>query len=212
MGALFRFETLVAPKSRVRDVLLEMVENEDSSRYFESDMYRGDFGDSSVRPNPSFEDDTKSSKKKESNTEKFAKEKFCEFEKYVIHYALVGTEGYIAYEQPRVSLEPNTRLKKDEIFTLKYKNDNPFFESPNNTAGRFENITSMKKYITNHYNVQSLVGASIYKYNKRLGTQSKVGNLVSKSRTYKNKPQTLPKKYVKLDKVVNVAYGGWCPY
>lgn len=212
MGTLIRTESMTVPKSRIISNLKELVKEELSSRYFESDMYQGDFGNSSVKSLPSFEDKTRSSKKKEKNLMQFSNGELCNFDKYVIDYAIIGLEGYIAYEKPKVSLKPQTRLNKYEYYVMRYEDEDLLFESHNNIVGRFDNIVSMKQFVDKHHDAPSLIGATIDIYNKRTGLQRQVGSIESNNRHYKNKPKSLPKKYVKLDEIVNVAFGGGCPY
>ena len=61
MGTILRLETLSAPKNLVVAILKDMTKEELESRYFESDMYRGDFGLSRVANTPCFVDETMSS-------------------------------------------------------------------------------------------------------------------------------------------------------
>ncbi|MGP5096171.1 hypothetical protein [Staphylococcus equorum] len=210
MSTLIRTESMTAPKSKVVAMLNQMVLEEYASRHFESDMYRGDFGSSIVQSSSVFEDETRNEDKIIKNFSKFENQEFCELEKYIIKYALIGLAGYVAYEEPKVTIQPGTRLNKYEKYIIKYPDSSNKFEV--NNIRRFENITSMKNYAREHSNPHCLVGATISKYNTQTGSHTKVGGLYSKTRQYKNKPKALPKKYIKLDELVTVAFGGGCPY
>lgn len=215
MGGLLRVETLKAPKAQVKKVLEDIIKEEDSSRFFESDMYRGDFGSSSVRSNPVFQDKTKSPNKQDKNFLKFNNEQFGTFEKYIIDYALIGLEGYIAYEQPKAVMQSKVNLNKDEYYRIKYIEQNSNMIFPQKTIlATFNNKSSMNKFLRDLNRVESTkyINTLIDKYNPKKQTSTDVGEVLSKTRLYKNKPNVLPKKYIKLDEFVNVAYGGICPY
>lgn len=187
MGAILKTGRVRVGRAHMKQWLEKMSEADAASRRDEHDMYRGDFGSSTVaRTYKNYSG--KSKAVIEKNYDRFVDE--TEFEKYVINYAIIGQCGYIAYktvvsfqgQTPRGELRVNGKV--------------------------FRNVTALKEALKDVHTAKRLYGQKIF---RKDGWQAE-GVIGAETHIYKSQPKALPKKYQWMDELVEMAYGGYNPY
>lgn len=194
MGAILQFDFLQSTKKSFFNTINNIIDEDYDSRRTEEDMYRGDFGDSSISKRPLIFFEKLSTKNQiEKNKLKFEQELSRKNEKYTIDYAVVGNLGYLA-----VKLKP-------EIYK-NYKSSNGILVK----RKKFKNISEFKKYLSRIEKTQLNTYHFLDIYDAK--TNEVVGRINGDEHFYKTKPAKVPKKYDFIESYDVYGYGGFCPY
>lgn len=194
MGAIFVDRVMKCGRQEIESRLNNVIEYDFETRRDEEDMYRGDFGSSTIgRMLDEYKG--KSESVMEKNRQKFLDRSLEETEKYKIDYAIIGQLGYVA-----------RTAKPEAHLGMKFRGEVSVGRGWN--SKEYRNVTELKKALKSSVSLaRELYGKSIYDHNG-----NEVGVISSESRAYKTKPQKLPAKYQWLDELVVVAYAGRNPY
>lgn len=194
MGAITNFKETTLPKSEITNFLNRIIIMDKQTRSREEDMYRGDFGDSVISDKYyNYPSKHQSEAKVERSIDQFEDQVINYGEKYSLYYSVVDVLGFYAYTP--------------EVHVM----GSPHGEVTLQNGRTFKNITALKKAVKADQNKLSplYVGQLILDENYQpFGTImfDKVGRL------YKSKPKKLPKKYAIQTQLVELIYGGFCPW
>lgn len=190
MGASFRSSTAKLGISSIRLYLNNIIERELDSRSSEDDMYRGDFGSSTLAVTRPKIYKGKSERKIEKNFMKFEDE--TNFKKYVIDYAIIGQLGYLAKKSI-------VKLQGRPVGKI-------ILVNPLGSRMEFKNITELKNELK-----KDLFFAQKALYSRIFCGNVEIGVVDFEAHAYKSKPKRLPKKYQWLEEYVEIGYGGYVP-
>ena len=187
MGAIFRSGRMQTGKAMIEDELQRIVDFDYGTRSTDEDMYRGDFGSTQSFKN------IKTYKGKSEGVRDKNMADFLDthdFEKYEIHYSIIGQLGYMAYS-PKVNMEVTGA------------------RGPFRVNGReFKNVTEIRNATKDIHRGQKLIGQTI----RQKSSYMEVGRIGMDYRIYKTKPKKLPMKYQWISEYVDVVYGAHNPY
>ena len=195
MGATFRSGRAQLPEGLVASYLNGIIERDRASRQTEQDMYRGDFGSSSLnrRTIKTYDLKTNTQAMIDKRYQDFVSGAGHQFEKYVMDWSVIGQLGYIAYTTKVV---------------LPTGLSGPLYIRGLGGKG-FKNVTELRAAVRNNP-TKEMVGKAIYLYGRQ-GIVD-VGRIEMDCHIYKTKPAKRPDKYNWLERYIEVAYGGFNPY
>ncbi|RIN27696.1 hypothetical protein [Staphylococcus succinus] len=197
MGAILETGSLACSKTDIKRRLINIVDLDEKNVVQDEDFYNGGF-----HATQGFKQIGKEMKDKDKRTIETNHYNFIEnndFEKYVIHYKVIGSLGYKAHA---LKVFTYTSLKGKVI--LEYPKEYIWGQSPRTIE--FKNITSLKRYVKESSEFRELNGSII-----RNKDGFKLGEISTQERIYKTKPKKLPQKYQWLDEYVCVTYGAYNP-
>lgn len=197
MGAILETGSLACGKQDIKRRLINIVDFDEKQVVNEQDFYNGGFHATQGFKEIGTEMKDKNKKKIETNHHNFLENN--EFEKYVMHYKIIGKLGYIAY-----ALQVVTYTSPKGKVILEYPKNSVWGSLPRTLE--FKNITSLKRYIKESSEPKELKGGLI-----KNESNFELGKIETKTRIYKTKPEKLPQKYQWLDDYVFITYGAYNP-
>lgn len=140
------------------------------------------------------------------------------FDKRTLNHAILGVNGFVAYETPTFKMNGFRPRKNDEFRVVRRVGDVSYTDI--NTIS-FNRVRS-NEVVDEHLNNLELIRYAIKKtphwfINARIEYRNKsesnewqtLAQLETKTRIYKNEPTSLPEKYVKLEKILVVGLGAF---
>ncbi|WP_436962318.1 hypothetical protein [Staphylococcus shinii] len=197
MGAILETGSLACSKKDIERRLINIVDFDEKHVVHDEDFYNGGFHATQNFKQIGKEMKDKNKSNIERNHYNFVENN--DFEKYVMHYKIIGSLGYKAH-----ALKVITYTSPKGKVILEYPKE--YIWGQSRRTLEFKNITSLKRFVKECSEPSKLNGSIIK--NKE---DFELGEISTQERNYKTKPKKLPQKYQWLDEYVCVTYGAYNP-